>query len=373
MDIPPTTPPTTPPNDTSKIKIDSTLDRVFSILHGGSLKSSIANTLYGINHRQSAALVPHNRDHHGLTFFTRPQLNMLSDNIRNLRKLYSLLTTNEASMQRYVRCMLDPRLNNGFNIAGRNVPALHCPVVDPKQAFIPILTNNLESCSGWPDIAVPTYTSTSGMYKEAYSQVAGIVENYEAWDLDCTFSNKRGDMIAYMMYIWEYYSSAVFQGTLVPYPDMLVENEIDYMTRIWRLTLDQNRKRVTKIACTGVAFPVSNPTGAFFDFQRDKPFDNQNMDISIRFKALGFNVFDPILLEEFNSCVGIFNPSMRDANRADDMIRIPDEYVTYFNNRGYPRIDPSTDNLEWWIDNDTFAIRRAEVDTLMGIAEKNGA
>jgi hypothetical protein len=355
----------TAPTDNSGIKFDTSLDTIFSTLHGGSLKNAVSNNLYGINHRQSRPLIPHNRDNHGLTFFTRPQLNMLSDNIRNLRKMYSLMTTNPLSIQRYVRCMLDPRLNNGFDLAGRIIPALPCPLVDPLQAFIPVLTNNLESCSGWPDIAVPTYTSTPGIYKEAYTQVAGIIENYEAWDLDCTFSNKRGDMVAYMMYIWEYYSSAVFQGTLVPYPDMIVENEIDYMTRVWRLTLDQYRKRVTKIACTGVAFPVTNPTGAFFDYQRDKPFDNQNMDISIRFRALGFQVFDPILLEEFNTTVGIFNPSMLDGNREDEMVIIPDEYISYFNNRGYPRIDPSTDILEWWMPYKEFQIRRDTVDALM--------
>ena len=79
-----------------------------------SINDAIINNLFGINHRQTALTIPQNRDHYGLTFFTRPQLNLMPENIRNSRKFFPLLTNNPASYQAYVRAMLDPRSVQGW-------------------------------------------------------------------------------------------------------------------------------------------------------------------------------------------------------------------------------------------------------------------
>jgi hypothetical protein len=51
-----------------------------------------------------------NKDCYGITFFTKPQLNLRDDNCRRDRKFSRLLTMNDKSIQRIVRCTLDPRL-----------------------------------------------------------------------------------------------------------------------------------------------------------------------------------------------------------------------------------------------------------------------
>lgn len=342
------------------------MDEFFQNMPVGSLDRAIGNNLYGFNHRQIPGMVPMNKDEYGFTFFTRPQLNLTPGNIRALREMYPLLTANEISLQRFLRCTLDPRLMVG-NIEGSS--ALSCPFVDNDQAFIPVLTNNLNSISGWPDMTVDTFTSKEGVYKETYSQVDGIVKNYTTFQIDASFRNTRGDPIVFMFYIWLHYQSAVFQGILTPYIDYLMENALDYTTRIYRLVMDETKTYVRKIAATGGSFPVSLPIGSFMDFNKDRVFNDQNKNITIRFQCIGAQYLDDILIKEFNETTKIFNPSMayvEEADRSTDdlseaggLISVPREMLTYFNHRGYPWINPDNYKLEWWIPKDVY---NAKVD-----------
>jgi hypothetical protein len=338
--------------------VPHSLDDYFQSTPLGSIDKAIGNNLYGVNHRQTPTFVPSNKDMYGLTFFVRPQLNMQLDNIRNVRQFSPLTTTNVRSIQQFVKCTLDPRLMAGYRFSKDDMtPPIACPMVDRYNAFIPILTNNLNSISGWPDVTAPTYASKSGLYNESHAMVDGITRNYETFDIDASFRNTRGDPILYLFYVWLHYSSFVFEGKLVPYLDMIAENEIDYNTRIYRLVLDKDRNKVTKIAATGASFPISVPTGSFFDFNADKPFNDQNKDITIRFKCMGVDYQDDITIKEFNQTTVIFNPMMSDANRESYMIRVEPALLQMFNNRGYPRINPNTYVLEWWVPKDLFTQR----------------
>lgn len=342
---------------TNEIVVPYSMDEYFQSGNVGSIDKAIGNNLYGINHRQTPGAVQSNKDTYGLTFFVRPQLNLQADNIRNARIMTPLLSEIELSIQRFVRCSLDPRLIYGYTFNNHSIPPISCPILDNFNCFIPVLTNNLNSISGWPDVVVPTFTSKRGLYQEVYSQVDGIARNLESFDIDATFRNTRGDPILYMFYIWLHYSALVFEGRLVPYIDMITENEIDYNTRIYRLVLDQQKDVVTKIAATGAAFPMSVPVGSFFDYTNEKPFNDQNKDITIRFRCLGFECLDDILVKEFNKSVVQFNKAMADSTRERGLIKVKKNVLHLFNNRGYPRINPNTYELEWWIDNSLFSQR----------------
>jgi hypothetical protein len=329
--------------------VPHSLDDYFQSTPLGSIDKAIGNNLYGINHRQTSTVVPSNKDMYGLTFFVKPQLNMQLDNIRNVRQFSALTTDNVRSIQQFAKCTLDPRLMAGYQFMNTSIPPIACPMVDPLNAFIPILTNNLNSISGWPDVIAPTHASKAGLYNEVHAMVDGITRNYETFDIDASFRNTRGDPILYLFYIWLHYSSFVFEGKLVPYLDFITENEIDYNTRIYRLVLDKDRNKVTKIAATGAAFPISLPTGSFFDYNSERPFNDQNKDITIRFKCMGVDYQDDITIKEFNQTVVIFNPAMADNNRARYMLRVDSALLPMFNNRGYPRINPDNYVLEWWV------------------------
>jgi hypothetical protein len=323
----------------------TTLNDVFKNTPLGNVKASIASTLYGLNHRGTPLPVPVNRDNHGYVFFTRPQLNFSTGNLRALRRFIPLLDQNALSLPRYIRRMLDPRLESA---------ELPCALMDEKMAFIPIMTNHLLSCSGWPDPILDTFTSRPGAYREVYSLVDSVIENYSSYDLTCTFRNMQGDPITFLMDHWMWYMSKVFSGDLLPYPDFIALNEIDYQTRIWRLVMDKSKQFVQKIACSGVAKPTMNPAGNAFNFESDRPRNELNDQIQIRFQCTGFCYNDPILVHEFNSAVAIFNPDMYTMTQEggatpQDMVKLQAGELQLFNNAGYPYIDPDTMELQWWV------------------------
>ena len=61
---------------------------------------------------------------------------------------------------------------------------------------------------------------------------------------------------------------------------------------------------------------------------------------------------DAILISEFNQCSMIFNPQLK--TRDKDMVKLEQSTAVLFNNSGYPFINPSNYELEWWIDKETF-------------------
>lgn len=360
---------------------NQSIDQIMSSLPTGSVSQALGNNMYGINFRQTGNVLPRAKDSYGFTFFTRPQLNLTTLNVSNFRSFYNLLTSNPISYQRYTRLMLDPRL--GYN------GGLKCPFVDPLNAFIPILTNNIVSVSGWPDLTVPTYTSETGLYGEEHSFVDGITNHYESYDLDITFKNVRGNPLLYFFYTWIKYESLVFEGILNPYLDMIAENEIDYNTRIYRVVLDPTKRYVTYIGATGASFPINVPTGSLFDYNTDTPLNTKNSEINIRFKSIGFIAFDDFLKLAFNETVCIFNPEMRkilehdlsnvsEESRAREngdtaymvpgcsYVKIPhyllskiddnlvDSPYYNLNFKAYPFVNLLTNELEWWSSSSNF-------------------
>lgn len=364
----------------NEIVFDKSVDQLLESLPIGSVTKAIGNNMFGINFRQTGNVVPRSKDMYGFTFFTRPQLNLRNVNITNYRGFYNLLTNNELSYQRFTRLLLDPRLALNEDLS--------CPFVDDQNPFFSILTNNVMSVSGWPDLAVPTHTSEAGLYGEEHSFVDGVTNHFEAFDLDITFKNTKGNPLIYLFYIWIKYESLVFEGILNPYVDMITENEIDYNTRIYRVLLDQQKRYVTYIGATGASFPVNVPTGNIFDYNTDTPYNTKNSEINIRFRSIGFTAFEDILKLEFNKTVAIFNAGMRkvlefdrrapdsERSRENGMIsyKIPgcpyvklphylsmsvdtDVFSNSFfnvNHRAYPYINLVTNELEWWVDGSLF-------------------
>lgn len=345
--------------------VSVSVDDITQVNLGGTMSRAITDNLYGINHRQIPGAIPINKDQYGLTLFTRPQLNFTTSNLRNVRLMIPLLSADDMSYQRAIRTLLDPRLMSGYAESSSGAAKISCPIVDPEQAFIPLLTNNLLGISGWPDINVPTHSTPEGVYKESHTIVDGVTVNFNSYDITATFRNSRGDPITSMFFYWAHYMSNVFEGQLLPYPDMIIRNEIDYNTRIYRLVLDSSKKYVQRIAACGAAIPGAVPIGSMFDYSSEKPYNDVNAQISIPFKCMGAIYNDDILVWAFNKTVVTFNPSMSDEHRNNEMVKIPGEYLELFNNRGYARINSEAGyELEWWIRKSLFEQRKAQYELL---------
>jgi hypothetical protein len=335
----------------------------------GQLKSAATAAFFGINHRGAGNPIPLNTDQYGLTFFTRPRLNLSYDNITRDRTLAPMMSMRRDSIPRAIRAYLDPvgaRLGNPFGgpdgiaVAGAaSTTAYPSTLVDDQSAFISILTNNLVSMTGWPDPYTDTYTSKSGLYKEEWSMIDGIAKIYNKFSLSTNFRNIVGDPISYLFYVWTQYASLVHEGVLDPRPEMVVENEIDYQTRVYRLILDPTRTYVQKMAACGVAFPLSISIGASFNYSDDKTFNADNDQVSVEFQAMGAIYMDPILIKEFNDTVVMFNQAMHDSTRRSTYVKLESVYKPLFNYIGYPRIDPFTMELEWWV-------TKGDFQTIMG-------
>lgn len=338
------------------------IDRVLQASPVGPVSTAIGDTFFGINHRQTPTAIQINKDFFGLTFFTRPMLNLTTENIRAIRQFTPLLTTKAESIQRIIRCILDSRLGGGPGGDGTS-PNITSPFVDNQQAFIPVLSNHLLSISGWPDVNLPTMTSQAGAYKEEFSMADGVTANYSSYDINATFRNLPGDPITLLFLVWVHYASLVYQGLIVPYPEMIIQNEIDYQTRIYRLVLDSTKTYVKKIAACGAAFPLSSPIGASFNVDHGSPINSSNDQITIPFRAMGAMYQDDILIDEFNKTVAMFNSEMGDDSRASAYQQIPIAALNIFNNRGYPYINPNTYVLEWWVDKREYALRLPLVTT----------
>ena len=323
----------------------------------GSLASAQSNNLRGLNVNLNGTPAPANKDSYGYTFFTRPDLNLSYDNLAMDRMMTPLMSSDTTSMARALRVMLDPR-SEGSGILS--------DLCDPSQAFIPILSNNLITLSGWPDLTVETYTSKEGNYKEAYSMVDGTTHIFNTFDATAVFRNIQGDPITLLFAAWVRYSSLVYDGTMVPYFDNIIENTIDYQTRIYRLITNADQTHVQKIGACGAAFPQASPLGSVFNYSNEENYNEDNSQISIPMRCIGVNYLDPILVKEFNDTVAYRSNSMRDGNRSVLMTKISKlrMYPPYGNigkllqnvltHKLYPHIDPETMELEWWAKNGDF-------------------
>lgn len=313
----------------------------------GSVSSALAHNYWGINKFSNrSAFLPTNRDGMGYTLFGRPILNLSYDNILRNDKLLALATSNFDTIPGAIRSM--------FDRTGTIREHRYSRLFDNDQAFIPVLSNTLESMSGFPDIVVDTFTAPPGARKETWMMVDGQSEFNEAYQVSASFSNISGDPITMVLDLLQTYSSQVYLGEMVPYWDAIVNNYIDYTMRFYRIILDQTHQYVTKIGAPYAAICLTNPIGNAFDYSstRDTPLIKANNQISCQWGCVGWRYNTMSLILDFNSLVVMFNPMMADGHRNSYYRRLtPTEYQRY-NFIGYPRIDVDTNRFEWWVPKD---------------------
>lgn len=341
------------------------LERVFLSTPLGPLSSNLVNTMYGINHRQTPLALPFNRDVSGLTLFTRPRLNLTTDNVRFVRQMYPLLNTEPRSIQRIIRCTLDPLIAFGSDPRNKEIKS---PYVDDLNVFIPMLTNLCQTVSGWPDYVVDTRTTPEGHYRESHSMIDSSIEIKNTYELSASFRNVPNNPITLLFYFWLFYAAKAFEGELIPYGSSLYELEIDYNTRIYQLTLDPTRRYIQHLHSTGASFPLNAPVGAIGNYDHSQPFNDASDNVNIRFQCIGMEYNDPRQIEDFNNAVIEMNPGMSDENRDNYYIKIPYQILSFFNMRGYPRIGRNME-LEWYV---SYSMFQSYAQQIADISSMNG-
>ena len=315
----------------------------------------ITNKTYGIDFTGYSMALPPQLSRQGFVFMTRPQLNMGKYNLRRNRKYLNLLNKNPKSIGSWIRNTLDPRLgrrmkeNKAQNFFGETYDHNTCPLVDERNAFIPIITNSIKTVSGFPDKIVGKYVSQPNRFKSVYQQVDSVTNLKEPVTIDITAQNTTGDLIYHLLDVWSDYTMDVYQDNLQPYGDMELQNEKDYETRLFRIILDHSGRYLERISALYPGFNEGSSQGGFYDFNRDKPFIEGAKEISFRLSCPGIEYNDPILISSFNRIVVSFNRDMSSTHRNRVMTLVPDAgNAVGTNYRAYPRINPNTLAFEWW-------------------------
>ena len=318
------------------------------------LKALSTSTYYGINMTGSMTVPNPQRDQTGLVFFTRPRLNLSYDNTVNDRILGTLVNTDKRSVESIVRSYLDP-VGHAGRPGRQQMDYWGSDIVDPKNPFITCMTNLCQTLSGWPDQITDTYKTKPGLYKEEHIQYDSFADNYSSYSLSGTFYNPVGKPISYMSRIWQRYGALVKIGDVDPYPEHLFENEMDYNTRIYRLTLDLTRTYITGIAACGAAIPTTNNAGTQFDYNAEDIATDGQFTTNITFECVGAMYNDPILMVEFNEVVTMFNPLMADNTRKTHYVKLSLRERMFLNFKAYPRINIKNSELEWWCSKTDYA------------------
>lgn len=353
--------------------VNYNIDDLFTASGIGSLDKAIGLNQYGFNFNQAPTQVPRNKEQPGFVFFTRPQLNMQGDNIRNVRQFYNLMNNNPLSKERFIRCSLDPRLGAGYTYLNTQAPSILCPTMDNENAFISILTNNCMTLTGWPEEVMTFQRSKEDVYRGTHSQAQGVHMINSSYTLSATFRNTLNNPIINMMHYWIVYMSCVTTlGTLRPYPDMEAMDYKDYNTRIYHITLDAQGETVTGIYATGGAAPSSNSVSQYADYNRAAPIVDTNKDFTISFECDGMLINDPILFYTFNKVVGAFCPGMRDEHRGSSMVRVRKLDRLVFRGTLYPRIDPQTSKFETWAYKDIYDAQMKDMASILDNEEADG-
>lgn len=317
-------------------------------------QAAIGANYFGMNHQQLGIPISGNRDNVGFVFFTRPRIRLSYDNLSQDRKFLLLNTNNEFSPYRVVRAYLDPV--GCFNKRGSKL-------VDSHNAFIPLLSNNLKTLSGWPEHNIDFWTSKEGARGEQRNLVDSYPYNYKSYSLSATFKNQPGNPIVKLFQYWTQYAQMAKTGYMTPHLDSILDNEIDYETRIYRFIMDKNREYITDVCCCLAAVPGTDPSISQFDYNSEHVYNQADTDdeVSINFQCTGTMVSDPIILRMFNDTVSMFNIAMSDKYRKQQMQLVSNSELRLFNFMGYPLADLKTGRLHWYVRKTDYAFIKSGV------------
>lgn len=278
----------------------------------GSYYSQFHKSLSRID-RYGIRSITQNNEHSGLTFITRPRLNLQTTNIRQNRLLSLLDTTDNMSVQFMIRALLDTRGSRASSNMESNwhAAAVSSPLIDNLSPFITPLTNCLENVSGFPSQTLETYTTEGGFFSEDLTFAVGSDRNRKSFDLQLSIVDIQGGICNALIQMWIEYITALNTGEMIQYYDDITSQRLGYTCSLYRFLLDPSKKYITRwCKCTG-GFPIFRPSGAAFDVNHGETFVEaaKKFSITFKFNHMGIDC-DPIILREFNMLVSRYCSSI---------------------------------------------------------------
>lgn len=297
--------------ESSYTSLVDSLDELIQKSQSMVTSTSQVDIIRGFNYNRDALVVT-DKDSTGYTFFGRPILNMTNANVMASRMLQYYNVNDPNSVAFAIRCILDPFLQDEGTYAAN---AVKSPLFNPKNPFIPVLTNRLKNISGFPDMVMETETTEGGYFSEDISIAKGWDNLNKSYDISATFSDVRGGFILALFMAWFIWMDLAIKGPVVPYKRFIEDRVICYTLPIYRFLMDESNTYITKWAKATGCIPLSIPMGAYFNFDITNPFVYEGNNLTIPFKvAGGINYMDPIVLVEFNMLIQKFYHDINSKN-----------------------------------------------------------
>ena len=277
----------------------------------------------------------------GYTFITRPDLMMVSSNLKLDRTLYSLVSNSAQNYGTSIRGYLDPNLYNRPDSVWRSL-LNNCPYINNESPFIVPLSNCLRSISGFPDFVLDTLTTSSGWFEEDQTTASGSDFLCRSYDLSLEFIDIPGSYILALLYSWVRYVALATLDRIMVYRKYIWERVLCYTSSIYRFVLDPSRRQIIGgCKCTG-CFPKTVPLGAYFDVNEKEHYVHAAERVSCIWQANNVEYFDYMILKDFNSVVDtwfIENGSVPFQKKIDSGEYVEVPLTASFNFVGIPYID----------------------------------
>ncbi len=291
--------------DPSTIVTDDVREKLLGLvrksIHINSGRGNIDGTFESILSkfdRFGTAPVQLNSEMVGLTFFTRPRLNMTTQSIRQDPTLAILDTLDPLSWMFSLRCNLD----SVFSKTGvGQKAAITSPFFNEESPFNIPMSNLLLGISGFPDFNVEYKTTESGYFAEDMTMARGADWGRRTYNINCTFRDIQGGYLMAYFYYWIIAMALQMEGTIVPYSDDREANRLNYTCSIYRFVLDPSLRTIVKWAKATGCYPVTIPIGDSFNFNPGDSYVHGNNQFNIQFVANHVRYMDPRQLEAFNT------------------------------------------------------------------------
>ena len=334
------------------------IDNLMKIKTGAGISTAMTDIFTGANITGTVPAIKPNTNNHGYVFMTRPDLNLSPDNCRLNRNLMQLASANENSMLRAIAMMLSPQLANRFRGIKSNL-------VDNRYPFLSISDNLVRSLTGWPSAQLGISTTPAGVNKGEHIQADSPAYYNGQFSLSLSTYDIVSSPVKRLYHYWTTYIGALLDNAygLAPWPEYWFNGRLDYTTRVYRLIMDESRTYVEEIAATNYAIPQVPDLGPHFNFDAEQPRPFVGGTLNVELACSGAIYFDELLVLQFNRTVELFNPAMRDhtADKRDKkpvrsiyMVKVEKRYHGVFSGKAFPRIDPQTKELEWYVSKETW-------------------
>lgn len=256
----------------------------------------------------------------GLTFITRPKLNLTDANLKQHPVLATLNTSSATSLGFAIRCLLDTRLAGKSKYPGmmdsvrnRNTAAAQflykaesSPFLNNDLPFVIPLMNALESISGWPDFVNDTETTEGDIFSGDQTFIKGSDMNNRSGELSLSFRDIPGGVIRSILYYWCFWEALVAKGVVSAYPEDIAARRLCYTCSIYRFVLDTSKRNIMAWAKATGCYPRAFPIGAMFNINEYESSLSSTTRFTVPFVYNHVEYMNPQTLLDFNTLMSQF-------------------------------------------------------------------